>query len=129
MDNGIKQCCIPGCGTPVPAELELEGFCVPHFLSSAEKACAEMRRETAAGASNAIRRAEVENYVAAAAVKLALVGTGSARLSDEIKKRVLTTFLTLMILRENLDRASNHLSPRQRKTGTILTAVPAAARA
>jgi hypothetical protein len=128
MENELKQCCIPGCGTSVPAELDHEGFCVPHFLSSAEKACAEMRRETAAGASNAIRRAELENYVAAEAVKLALVGTGSARLSDEIKKRVLTTFLTLMILRENLDRANNHLSPRQRKTGTILTAVPAAAR-
>jgi hypothetical protein len=129
MEYELKLCCIPGCGTSVPAELDLEGFCVAHFLSAAEKACAEMRRETAAGAASAIRQAEAENYVAAVAVKLALVGTGSARISDEIKRRVLTTFLTLMILRENLDRASNRLSPRQRKTGTNLTAVSAAARA
>jgi hypothetical protein len=129
MDNGTKQCCIPGCGASVPPELELEAVCVPHFLSSAEKACAEMRRETAAGASNAIRRAEVENYVATVAVKLALVGTGSARLSDEIKKRFLTTFLTLMILRENLDRANTQFAPRKRTTGTNLTALPVPARA
>ncbi len=128
MDNCFKQCRFPGCGTLVPAELEMEGVCVPHFLANAESACAEMRRETAAGASNAARRAEVESYVAAAAVKLALVGTGSARLSDEIKKRVLTTFLTLMILRENLDRASAHFSPRQRTPGVNLTPVTATAR-
>ena len=118
MDNCFKQCCFPGCGTVVPAELEVEGVCVPHFLSAAETACAEMRRETATGGSNAARRAEVESYVAAAAVKLALVGTGSARLSDEIKKRVLTTFLTLMILRENLDRAAAHFT-RPRQTGRM----------
>lgn len=129
MENGIIQCCIPGCGTPVPPELELEAFCVSHFLSSAEKACAQMRRETAAGALNAIRQAEFEEYVAAAAVKLALVGTGSARLSDELKKRVLTTFLTLMILRENLDRETKKFLPRQRTTGANLPAISAAARA
>jgi hypothetical protein len=107
----------------------MEGFCVPHFLLSAEKACAEMRRETAAGESNAIRRAEFESYVASSAVKLALIGTGSVRLSDEIKKRVLTTFLTLMILRENLDRAPNPFLPRRRTPMTDVTAVPVIARA
>jgi hypothetical protein len=89
MGNSFHQCCNPGCGTLVPTELEIEGFCVPHFLSSAEKACAEIRREAATGESSAARRAEFETYVAASAMKLALIGTGSARLSDEIKKRVL----------------------------------------
>ncbi len=116
MRNCLNQCCTPGCGTLVPADLEVEGFCVPHFLSSAEKACTDIRRETAAGGSNVTRRAEFENYVAASAVKLALIGTGSLRLSDEMKKRVLTTFLTLMILRENLDRAPSPFLPRQRTT-------------
>jgi hypothetical protein len=46
-------------------------------------------------------------------MKLAVIGTGSVRLSDEIKKRVLTTFLTLMILRENLDRPPNLYVPRR----------------
>jgi len=127
MANSLNQCRIPGCGTLVPAELEAEGVCVPHFLSSAETACAEMRRETAAGESSATRRAEFESYVAASAVKLALVGTGTARLSDEIKKRVLTTFLTLMILRENLDRAPNPFLPRKRTGGTGVTAISAVA--
>ena len=127
MANSLNQCRIPGCGTLVPAELETEGVCVPHFLASAETACAEMRRETAAGDSNPSRRAEFESYVAASAMKLALVGTGTARLSDEIKKRVLTTFLTLMILRENLDRAPNPFLPRKRTNGAGTTAVSAAA--
>jgi hypothetical protein len=126
MGNSFHQCCTPGCGTLVPAELEIEGFCVPHFLSSAEKACTEMRRETAAGGSDATRRAEFESYVAASAVKLALIGTGRVRLSDEIKKRVLTTFLTLMILRENLDRAANLFLPRQRTSRPGVTVVSSA---
>jgi len=128
MSDSIHRCGAPGCGILVPAELELEGFCVPHFLLSAEKACTEMRRETASGESNASRRAEFESYVAASAIKLALIGTGSVRLSDEIKKRVLTTFLTLMILRENLDRAPNPFLPRRRTPMTEVTGVPAVAR-
>ena len=122
MNNPSIQCCTPGCGTIVPAELKLEGFCVPHFLSSAEKACNEMRREAASGESSATRRAELEAYVAASAMKLALIGTGTVRLTDEIKKRVLTTFLTLMILRENLDRPVNPFQPRSRRTRTEATA-------
>src|ERR1700693_5039023 len=126
MSNSFNQCCTPGCGTLVPGELDTAGFCVPHFLSSAEKACAEMRRETALGESNATRRAEVESYVAASAVKLALIGTGNMRLSDEIKKRVLTTFHTLMILRENLDRPANPSLPRHRTDRTDVTVLSAA---
>jgi len=122
MSTTLHQCCTPGCGTLVPTELELEGFCVPHFLSSAEKACSDMRREAATGESNATRRAELETYVAASAMKLAIIGTGSIRLSDEIKKRVLTTFLTLMILRENLDRPINPFLPRRRVVRTEATA-------
>jgi len=127
MSNCINQCCTPGCGTLVPAELETEGFCVPHFLSFAEKVCTDIRRETAAD-SNATRRAEFQNYVAASAVKLALIGTGSVPLSDEIKKRVLTTFLTLMILRENLDRARIPFLSRQRGTRADEPTASAAAR-
>jgi hypothetical protein len=122
MNNSRHQCCTPGCGTLVPAELELDGFCVPHFLLSAEKACSEMRREAATGESNATRRAELEAYVAASAMKLAHIGTGSVRLSDEMKKRILTTFLTLMILRENLDRPLNPFLPRSRANRTQATA-------
>ena len=126
MSNAFNQCGIPGCGTLVPAELQTEGLCLPHFLLSAEKTCTEMRRETAAGNASVARRAEIESYVATSAVKLACIGTGSLRSSDEIKKRILTTFHMLMILRENLDRAVNPFLPRQRKSGTELAMVAAA---
>ncbi len=101
------QPCMLGCKVPVPAELESERLCVLHFILSVEQACAEMRRETAVGRASAARQAEIANYVAEAALKLAHVATGSLRLSDELKKRVLSTFLTLMNLRENLDRAAS----------------------
>jgi hypothetical protein len=122
MGNCLHQCCTPGCRTLVPVELETEGLCVPHFLSSTEKSCTEIRREAAAVESSAARRAEFGAYVAASAMKLALIGTGSSRLSDEIKRRVLTTFLTLMILRENLDRPANPYLPRRRTAKTEATA-------
>jgi hypothetical protein len=122
MSNCLHQCCTPGCVTLVPVELETEGLCIPHFLSSAEKACAEIRCEAAAAESSAARRAEFGVYVAASAMKLALIGTGSSRLSDEIKRRVLTTFLTLMILREKLDRPANPFSPRRQAGKTEATA-------
>jgi len=127
MVTSLHQCNIPGCGTLVPAELELEGHCVSHFLLFAEKACAEIRREAAVGESSATRRAEFESYVAASAMKLALVGTGTVRLSDELKKRLLTTFLTLMILRENLDRPANPFQPRRSRAVRTDAATAAAA--
>lgn len=127
MGNTCHQCCAPGCGTLVPAELEKDGFCVLHYLLSAEKACTEMRRETAAGGSDATRRAEVESYVSSSAVKLALIGTGNVRLSDEIKNRVLTTFHTLMLLRENLDRTANPLFSPRRTSKTEVTGISTAA--
>ena len=128
MGTCFHQCCMPGCGTLVPAELETEGFCVPHFLLSAEKACTDIRRETAAGDSNATQRGEFESYVVASAVKLALIGTGRVRLSDEIKKRVLTTFHTLMLLRENLDRAANPSLPRSQSAKMEASHLSAVAR-
>lgn len=118
MSDFIKdrKCCIPGCGTPVPAELETEVLCVPHFLLAAESVCTAIHREATPGGPTATRRTEIEHYVATSAVKLARLGTGTVRLSDETKRRVLTTFLTLMILREKLDRDSNCIEPRRRVT-------------
>ena len=99
-----------------------------HYLLSAERACTEIRRETAADGSSTTRRAEIESYVAASAIKLAHLGTGSVRLSDEVKKRVLTTFHTLMILRENLDRGETRFLPRQQTNRTDVASATAAAR-
>ena len=125
MVNTSIQCGIPGCGTLVPSELKSDGCCVSHFLLAADRACNDMRREAASGESSAARLAELQTYVAAAAMKLALLGTGGGKLSDDLKKRVLTTFLTLMILHENLvDRPANLYVPRRvaRPEAAALTA-------
>jgi hypothetical protein len=109
-----RKCCSPGCRTSVPAELETEVLCVPHFLLSAESTCTAIRKERMPSGPKSPRRTEIEEYVATSAMKLARLGTGTLRLSDETKKRILTTFLTLMILRENLDRDSKGFVPRRR---------------
>ena len=95
------------CQVPVPQELELELLCVQHFLLGVEHDCAELRRETAQGKTNATRQTEIASYVKSTAMKLTQVATGRMRLTDDYKKRILTTFLTLMNLQESLDRAAN----------------------
>ena len=70
-----------------------------------------MRLETARGDASAERGAEIAHYVVATAVTLARVASAGEDLSDELKKRVLATFLTLINLRENLDRAARRCVP------------------
>ncbi len=109
------------CQVPVPQELELELLCVQHFLLGVEHDCAELRRETAQGKTNATRQSEIASYVKSTAMKLTQVATGRMRLTDDYKKRILTTFLTLMNLQESLDRAGNR-TPAIRELRTV--AVP-----
>jgi hypothetical protein len=106
-----QKSCQPGCHTPVPAELEIEQLCVPHFLLSVEHTCAGMRRETVIGGCSAGRRSEIGAYVKGTAEKLSQVAVISPPLTDEMKKRVLTTFLTLMNLHEGLDRSTTRNTP------------------
>jgi hypothetical protein len=87
-----------------------------------------MKHEAATGGLLEVRRTEIENYVTASAAKLACFATGRQRLSDEMKKRVLTTFHTLMILRENLDRCPTHLSRGLRNPRSVEAPVAFAAR-
>jgi hypothetical protein len=95
------------CQVSVPQELETELLCVQHFLLGIEHDCSELRRETAQGKTNAGRQTEISTYVKTTAMKLTQVATGRMRLSDDYKKRILTTFLTLMNLQESLDRSAN----------------------
>jgi len=89
----------------------LEKLCVLHFTLSVEQACAEMRRETALGKASHPRQVEIIQYISDHGELLARVATSGMHLADEIKARILNTFLTLMNLRENLDRAALRLSP------------------
>jgi hypothetical protein len=110
-ESGQPTSCLPGCHTPVPAELETEKLCVLHFLLSIEHTCARLRRETVIGGSSVMRQSEITAHVKVTAEKLSHVALISPPLTDEMKMRVLTTFLTLMNLQESLDRSTKRNAP------------------
>jgi hypothetical protein len=114
--------CMFECGAPVPPELAAERLCVFHFILSVEQSCADMRREAVTGKLSAERRAHIARGLGVYAVALASVGTGTQRLSDELKKRMLSTFLTLMIMRENLCRNDESEVARYSPRGRSRTA-------
>jgi hypothetical protein len=89
----------------VPAALDAQGLCVHHYVLAVEKACAEMRRETVMGRAPHERQVEIISYIAGQGELMARVATSGLHLPDEMKARLLNTFLTLINLRENLDRA------------------------
>ena len=99
-------CRAPGCKSDVPRAFEPEQLCLLHFTMSVEQACTQMRRETALGKAPRERQVEIIRYVGEHGEMLARVATSGMHLADEMKARILNTFLTLMNLRENLDRAA-----------------------
>lgn len=101
-----ELCHISGCKHDVPAALAEQKLCVLHFTLSLEASCAEMRRETALGNTPHERQREIMKFITEHGEKLARVATSGLHLTDDLKARVLSTFLTLMNLRENLDRAA-----------------------
>ena len=107
---GQHRACIPRCKLPVPTELDSVGLCVHHFTWSVEEACAEMHRQVALRKATVERRAEMATYVSESALLLARV-TSNLCLSDDLKRRILCTFLSLMNLRENLERAPSGHAP------------------
>lgn len=112
-------CGVTACKGEVPPELETSRLCVSHFTVSVERACNDMRLETGRAATTPERRAEIIRYLMEQGSLLARVATGSARLPDEMKGRILSTFLTLMNLRENVERAAARVvPPAQPKTAT-----------
>src|ERR1700680_5085444 len=99
-------CHIAGCKNEVPPALADSTLCVLHFTLSLEAGCAEMRRETALGKAPQERQREIMRFITEHGERLARVATSGLHLTDDLKARILSTFLTLMNLRENLDRAS-----------------------
>ncbi len=87
--------------------LESEKLCILHFTLAVEQSCAEMRRETKSfPVTPHDRQLEIIHFIAERGELLARVATAGLHLPDETKARILNTFLTLMNLRENLDRAA-----------------------
>jgi len=97
-------CHISGCKHDVPAALAELKVCILHFTLSLEASCAEMRRETALGNAPQERQRDIMKFITTNGESLARVATSGLHLTDDLKARVLSTFLTLMNLRENLDR-------------------------
>src|SRR2546425_5335037 len=121
---GEYRDCIPRCKVPVPAELDSVGLCVYHFTWSVEEACVEMHRQVALRKATAERRVEMATYVGECALLLARV-TSNLCLSDDLKRRILCTFLSLMNLRENLERAPGGHAPELRVFAPGLFPTPA----
>jgi hypothetical protein len=99
-------CQITGCKNDSPPALAEQRLCVFHFTLALESSCGEMRRETALGNASQERQREIMGYITEHGEKLARVATSGLHLTDDLKARILSTFLTLMNLRENLDRAN-----------------------
>jgi hypothetical protein len=99
-------CQAAGCKNEAPPALTEQKLCVLHFTLSVETSCAEMRRETALGNAPQERQREIMRFITEHGERLARVATSGLHLTDDLKARILSTFLTLMNLRENLDRAN-----------------------
>jgi len=102
----MAACETEGCKNEIPPELTEQRSCVLHFTLSLETRCSEMRRETALGKAPHERQREILKFISGNGEILARVATSGLHLTDDLKARILSTFLTLMNLRENLDRAN-----------------------
>src|ERR1700692_1693149 len=99
-------CSENGCKGPVPAALEAVHLCMLHFTLKVENDCAQMRRETVYGKTPHARQVEIIRFIADHGEMLARASTSGIHLADEMKARVLNTFLTLMNQREHLGCAA-----------------------
>jgi hypothetical protein len=82
-----------------------------HFTLRLEQVCSDLRRETVSGNATPERNGEIIGFISEQGEILARVSTSGLHMPDELKSRVLSTFLTLMNLRESLDRAALRVQP------------------
>ncbi|HKN62323.1 MAG TPA: hypothetical protein VJW93_14175 [Candidatus Acidoferrales bacterium] len=76
-----------------------------------------MRRESNLGNVSHDRQLEFMDRIATRGENLVRVATSGFSMTDEIKARVLSTLLTLMNCRENMDRAAMRQSALRRFVG------------
>jgi len=101
----MASCQSQGCKFEVPDALAEGGLCVHHYLVWLDGNCAAMRRETAPSGATNKRHDEIADFLREHGERLSHVATSGARLSDDTKAHILNTFLSLINLRENLERA------------------------
>ncbi len=112
-----EGCSAKGCKNVVPAGLTADHMCVLHFTLFVEEECAEMRRETALGKASHDTQIEFMDRIAGRGESLVRTATSGFAMSDELKARILSTLLTLMNTRENMDRAAMRQSAIRRFAG------------
>ncbi len=110
-------CASKGCKAAVPAGLAPVHMCILHFTLFIEQECAEMRRETALNKQPQERQVEFMEKIADRGEMLVHVAMSGYPMSDELKARILSTLLTLMNCRENMDRAAMRQSALRRFAG------------
>ena len=115
-----EGCTAKGCKGTVPAGLAPVHMCILHFTLFIEQECAEMRRETALGNAPQERQREIMKFITEHGEILARVATSGLHLTDDLKARILSTFLTLMNLRENLDRANSHQGRKAQRRAAVI---------
>lgn len=76
-----------------------------------------MRRESNLGNMSHDRQVDFMDRIASRGENLVRVATSGFSMTDEIKARVLSTLLTLMNCRENMDRAAMRQSALRRFVG------------
>ncbi len=111
------SCASKGCKATLPAGLATVRMCILHFTLFIEQECAEMRRETALGKANHERQVEFMEKISGRGEMLVQVAMSGFSMSDELKARILSTLLTLMNCRENMDRTAMRQSALRRFAG------------
>jgi len=101
----------------VPGRLAAERLCLLHFTLFIEQECAQMHRETALGNASHELQLEFMQKIAARGEALVHVATSGFPMTDETKARVLSTLLTLINCRENMDRAAMRQASLRRFAG------------
>lgn len=100
-----------------PSGMDTEHLCVLHFTLFIEQECAEIRRAMAIGGVAHEQQLEFMQKIASRGAAMVNVATSGFRMSDELKARILSTLLTLMNCRENIDRAAMRHAALRRFAG------------
>ncbi len=100
------NCSSKGCKAPMPAGLVEVRMCLLHYTLHIDEECAAIRRETALGRTVHERQIELYKQIADRGERVVKVATSGFPMTDEMKARILSTLLTLMNTRENMDRSA-----------------------
>lgn len=100
-----------------PAGMATEHLCVLHFTLFIEQECAEIRRAMAIGGVPHEKQVEYMQKISDRGAAMVGVATSGFPMSDELKARILSTLLTLMNCRENIDRAAMRHAALRRFAG------------